>query len=108
MRDNRETPAVNPFLMTPEKERALKEHIQAIATILYEETSPEQLRDLESIEATVHHQVTQYVSPPIGIFYPTSNRDECRKSQETEELDWRIASDRSTSQMFRRQTPHTN
>jgi hypothetical protein len=45
MRDNRETPAVNPFLMTPEKERALKEHIQAIATILYEETSPEQLRD---------------------------------------------------------------
>lgn len=54
--------------MNPEKEKALKEHIQAIAKILYEETSPEQLRDLETIEATVHHQVTEYVSPGIGIF----------------------------------------
>ncbi len=54
--------------MTPEKEKALKEYIQAIAKILYEETSPEQLRDLESIEATVRHQVTEYVSPQIGIF----------------------------------------
>ena len=44
--------------MTPEKEKALKEYIQAIAKILYEETSPEQLRDLESIEAAVRHQVT--------------------------------------------------
>lgn len=54
--------------MTPEKEKALKEHIQAIAKILDEETSPEQLRNLESIEATVGHQVTEYVSPEIGIF----------------------------------------
>jgi len=54
--------------MTPEKEQALKEYIQGIAQILYEETSPEQCRDLESIEATVRHQVTEYVSPQIGIF----------------------------------------
>ncbi len=54
--------------MNPEKEKALKEHIQAIALILYEETSPEQLRDLETIETTVRHQVTEYVSPEIGIF----------------------------------------
>lgn len=54
--------------MNPEKEKALKEHIQAIAKILYEETSPEQLRDLETIEATVHAQVTEYVSPELGIF----------------------------------------
>jgi hypothetical protein len=80
-RDNRETPAANPFLMTPEKERALKEHIQAIAKILYEETSPEQLRDLESIEATVRHQVTQYVSPAIGIFL--SNKQPGRVPEES-------------------------
>jgi hypothetical protein len=54
--------------MNPEKEKALKEHIQAIAKILYEETSLEQLTNLETIEATVHHQVTEYVSPEIGIF----------------------------------------
>jgi hypothetical protein len=82
MRDNRETPAVNPFLMTPEKERALKEHIQAIATILYEETSPEQLRDLESIEATVHHQVTEYVSPQIGIFLSSKQQGQVLEESE--------------------------
>jgi hypothetical protein len=54
--------------MNSQKEKALKEHIQAIANILYEETSPEQLRNLETIEATVHHQVREYVSPEIGIF----------------------------------------
>lgn len=54
--------------MNPEKEQALKEHIQAIAKILYEETSAEQLRDLEAIEATAHDQITEYVSPEIGIF----------------------------------------
>ncbi len=54
--------------MNPEKEKALKEHIQAIAKVLYEETSLEQLTNLETIEATVHHQVTEYVSPEIGIF----------------------------------------
>lgn len=35
--------------MNSEKEKALKEHIQAIAKILYEETSPEQLKNLEAI-----------------------------------------------------------
>lgn len=54
--------------MNPEKEKALKEHIQAIAKILYAETLPEQLKDLETIEATVHDHVTEYVSPELGIF----------------------------------------
>ena len=58
MRDNRVSSIPEPFLLNPEKEKALKEHIQAIALILYEETSPEQLRDLETIETTVRHQVT--------------------------------------------------
>ena len=39
--------------MTPEKQQALQEHIQAIAKILYEETSPEQLKNLEILEETV-------------------------------------------------------
>ena len=54
--------------MNTSQEKALKEHIQAIAKILYEQTSPEQLKDLEAIEATVRQQVTQYVSPELGIF----------------------------------------
>ena len=39
--------------MTPEKQQALQEHIQAIANILDEETSPEQLKNLEVLEETV-------------------------------------------------------
>lgn len=68
--------------MNPEKEQALKEHIQAIAKILYEETSPEQLRDLETIEATVHDQITEYVSPEIGIFL--SNKQQAQVPEELE------------------------
>ncbi len=54
--------------MTPEKQQALQEHIQAIADILYEETSPEQLKTLEILEQTVRQQMLEHVSPHIGVF----------------------------------------
>lgn len=69
--------------MTPEKEKALKEHIQAIAKILYEETSPEQLRNLETIEATVHHQVREYVSPEIGIFLSKKQQEQLAEESDS-------------------------
>lgn len=69
--------------MNPEKEKALKEHIQAIAKILYEETSPEQLKDLETIEATVHHQVTEYVSPELGIFLSKKQQEQAPEESDS-------------------------
>ena len=54
--------------MTLEKIQALQEHIQAIANILYEETSPEQLKNLEVLEETVRQKVLEHVSPQIGVF----------------------------------------
>ena len=54
--------------MTPEKQQALEGHIQAIANILYEETSPEQLKNLEILEETVRQQMLEHVSPQIGVF----------------------------------------
>ena len=54
--------------MTPEKAQALQDHINAIAAILYEETQPEQLTTLESLEKTVRQQVLQYVTPQKGVF----------------------------------------
>ena len=54
--------------MKPEKKQALQEHIQAIANILYEETSPEQVKNLEILEETVRQQMLDYVSPQIGVF----------------------------------------
>jgi len=76
--------------MNPSQEKALKEHIQAIcrphalafAKILYEQTSPEQLKDLEAIEATVRQQVTQYVSPELGIFLSKKRQEQALEESE--------------------------
>ena len=54
--------------MTPEKAEALQAHLQAIATILYEDTPPESLTNLEEIEKTVRQKVLKHVSPEIGVF----------------------------------------
>lgn len=54
--------------MTPEKAQALQDHINVIAAILYEETQPEQLTTLESLEKTVRQQVLEHVTPQIGVF----------------------------------------
>lgn len=54
--------------MTPEKQQALQKHIEAIAKILYEETSPEQVKNLEILEVTVRQQMLDHVSPQIGVF----------------------------------------
>ena len=54
--------------MTPEKQQALQEHIQAIAKILYEDTSPERLTSLAGIEEAVRSQMQKHVMPEVGVF----------------------------------------
>ncbi len=54
--------------MTPKNTMALKAHLKAIAAILYEETTPENLNTLEEIEQTVRQKVLKHVSPEIGVF----------------------------------------
>ena len=54
--------------MTPEQQKALEEHIEAYANILYKETKPEQLESLAKIEATVRDQTLEYITPQIGFF----------------------------------------
>ena len=54
--------------MTPEEEKELKGHINAIANILYKQTQPEQLKTLSKIEETVRKQTLEYISPQIGFF----------------------------------------
>jgi hypothetical protein len=59
--------------MTPEQEHALEEHIQAIASILYEDTPAEQLTTLGGIEQAVRDQMQKHVMPKVGSFLsPTS------------------------------------
>lgn len=54
--------------MTPEDEKALNEHVQAIAKILYQDADKSQMTNLAAIEATVRSKVQQHVTPELGIF----------------------------------------
>ena len=54
--------------MNPEKEALLKQHLEAIAGLLYEETKPEQVESLANIEATIREQTLQYITPQLGVF----------------------------------------
>jgi len=64
--------------MTPEQQQALQEHIQAIAKILYEDTSAEQLTTLAGIEQAVRNQMQKHVMPEVGVFCHSSYRHKRR------------------------------
>ena len=54
--------------MTPEEEKELTEHVDAIAKILYRQAQPEQVETLAQIEETVRKQTLEHISPRIGFF----------------------------------------
>ncbi len=54
--------------MTPEQQQALKEHLQGIAKILYDESDPTTMQTLEGIEMTLRQQLQTHVSPKLGNF----------------------------------------
>jgi hypothetical protein len=54
--------------MTPAEKAELKQHVQAIAKILYADTDKTQLTNLGAIEATVRSQIQEHVSPQLGVF----------------------------------------
>ncbi len=54
--------------MTPDQEQAFKEHLQAIAQILYNDSDPAAMKTLEGIEMTVRQQIQTHVSPELGSF----------------------------------------
>ena len=68
--------------MTPEQEIALQEHLDAIAEILYEETEPEQLENLEKIEVAVRDKIVSHVSPVIGFFLSKKQQEQIREEKE--------------------------
>jgi hypothetical protein len=54
--------------MTPEQAQALKEHLQAIAKILYDDSDAATMQTLEGIEMTLRQQIQTHVSPELGNF----------------------------------------
>ena len=55
--------------MTPEKQKELEKHIEAIAKILYEETEPKDLTSLAKIEEVVRASALEHITPEIGFFF---------------------------------------
>ena len=68
--------------MTPEKAQRLQACIQEIATTLYEETSTNQLTNLESIEKTVRQQILEHVSPQIALFLSSNSLEQSKVNPE--------------------------
>ena len=68
--------------MTPEKQLALQQHIQAIAKILYEDTEPEKLTSLAGIEEAVRSQMQKHVMPKIGIFLSQQSQAQVQDTKE--------------------------
>ena len=68
--------------MTPENEKALSEHIVAIAKILYEDTSPSELTSLEKIETTVREKLLTHVNPQIGFFLSKKSQTQLLENSE--------------------------
>ncbi len=54
--------------MDTDKVQQIQAHARAIAALLYEETSPEQLTTLEGIEQAVRGHILEHVSPEMGRF----------------------------------------
>lgn len=54
--------------MTPEEAQRVQECIQEIASILYKNTDPAQLTNLEAIETRVRQQMLEHVSPNVALF----------------------------------------
>jgi hypothetical protein len=68
--------------MTPEQERALQEHIQAIAKILYDDTPPEELKTLAGIEQAVRSQMQRHVMPQVGVFLSQQRQGQQRDTKD--------------------------
>ncbi|BAC91463.1 gsl3522 [Gloeobacter violaceus PCC 7421] len=54
--------------LTPQQQLAVKEHLDAVAAILYQNTPPEQLTTLEGIELAVRQHINQAVGPQLALF----------------------------------------
>lgn len=62
--------------MNLEQAQSLQVHIEAISSILYQNTEPQKLKTLEDIEQVVRQQVLKHVSPQKGIFLSKKQQEQ--------------------------------
>lgn len=68
--------------MTPEKQKELNQHLQAIAEILYEEADETQLSNLAEIEKTIRGQTLEYITPELGVFFSKRRQEHHQEEPE--------------------------
>ena len=71
--------------MTESEKNEIRDHVQAIAAILYKDSKsrePEKLTSLEGIEIAVREQMQLCVSKDIGIFLSRQAREQNLVGQE--------------------------
>ena len=51
------------------EKQKIKEHLDQVAKILYENTQIEQLNDFENVELAVRKHIIETVAPTIGNFF---------------------------------------
>ncbi|MEO1125468.1 MAG: hypothetical protein AAFX95_15425 [Cyanobacteria bacterium J06639_16] len=66
--------------MDAQKQERLKACLQEVAEILYDESEPAAIQDLEGIEKTIRGHLLEHVGPALGHFLsvrlPTPSGDE--------------------------------
>lgn len=55
--------------MTPEEQLVIKRNLEQVASILYKNTTAEELEDFETVELTIRKQILAHVAPNIGNFF---------------------------------------
>ena len=55
--------------LSPEENKEIKEHLKAVARILYQNTSTDELNQFEDIETTLREEIQEVVAPEIAQFF---------------------------------------
>lgn len=61
--------------MEAANQKKLQEHLQAIASILYQEAKTEELGSLSVIEKTIRAQTLEYITPELGVFFSKKQQE---------------------------------
>lgn len=61
--------------MSPEQQQRLQACLDEVAAILYADSDPATLTDLEAIETQVRRQMLTHVGPQLAIFLSTKLRE---------------------------------
>ena len=55
--------------LSPEENQEIKDNLKAVAKILYQNTSKDQLNSFEEIETTLRDEMQEVVAPEIAQFF---------------------------------------